>query len=255
MHFMKHRLKAFGLHLAGSATLLALVCATLYFGWYRWPGWYLTGMLHILLLMIGVDVALGPLLTLVVASPGKARRVLARDIVMIVIVQLTALVYGTTALWQGRPLYYAFSVDQLQIVQASDLDAADIELGRERNPDLTPHWYSRPRWIWAPLPEDPQVRADIVTAAISGGKDVIQMPRYFKAWPQGLAELRKQLKKVDEQRYFSKAQQRALKQRMTQLGFAADGPVTIALTGGEKPLLAVFDPGTLQMQAILAAHS
>src|SRR5258708_26567048 len=107
MHFMKHRLKALGLHLAGSTTLLALVCATLYFGWYRWPGWYLTGMLHILLLMVGVDVALGPLLTLVVASPGKANRVLARDIVMIVILQLTALVYGTTAMWQERPLYSA----------------------------------------------------------------------------------------------------------------------------------------------------
>jgi hypothetical protein len=252
---MKHRLKAFGLHLAGSATVLALVCGTLYLGWYRWPGWYLTGMLHILLLLVGVDVALGPLLTLVVASPGKAHRVLARDIVIIVIVQLTALVYGTMTLWQGRPLYYAFSVDQLQIVQASDLDAVEIELGRKRNPDLTPHWYSRPRWIWAPLPEDPQARADIVAAAISGGKDVIQMPRYFKAWPQGLAELRKHLKKVDEQRYFSKAQRLALKQRMTQLGFATDGAVTIALTGGAQPLLAVFDPGTLQMQAILPAHS
>jgi hypothetical protein len=252
---MKFRLKACGLHLAASATALALVCATLYLGWYRWPGWYLTGLPHILLLMVGVDVALGPFLTLVVASPGKAQRVLARDIVIIVIVQLTAFVYGTTVLWQGRPLYYAFSVNQLQIVQASAFDADEIELGRQRNPDLTPHWYSLPRWIWAPLPEDPQARADILGGAILGGKDVIQMPRYFKAWPQGLAELRKQLKKVDQQQYFSKAQQRVLKQRMRQLGLAADGAVTIALTGSGTPLLAVFDPGTLQMKAILAAHS
>jgi hypothetical protein len=212
-------------------------------------------MPHIVLLMVGVDVALGPFLTLVAASPGKAQRVLARDIVIIVIVQLTAFVYGTTVLWEGRPLYYAFSVNQLQIVQASSFDAAEIELGRQRNPDLTPHWYSLPRWIWAPLPEDPRARADIVGAAVMGGKDVIQMPRYFKAWPQGLAQLRQQLKKVDEQQYFSKAQQRVLKQRMTQLGFAADGPVTIALTGAGKPLLAVFDPDTLQMKAILAAQS
>ena len=252
---MKFRLKACGLHLTASATALALVWAALYLGWYRWPGWYMTGMLHIVLLMVGVDVALGPLLTLVVASPGKAHRVLARDIAVIVTVQLTALVYGATVLWQGRPLYYAFSVDQLQIVQASDLDAADIALGRQRNPAFTPHWYSLPRWIWAPLPEDEQARAAIVAGTLTGGKDVIQMPRYFKAWSQGLGELRKQLKKVDEQRYFSKAQQRALKQRMQQLGFAAEGPVTIALTGGDKPLLAVFDPRTLQMQAILDAHS
>src|SRR3569833_3661148 len=106
---MKSRLKAFGLHLTGSATVLVLVLGTLYLGWYRWPGWYLTGVLHVLPVMVGVDVVLGPLLTLVVASPKKLPRVLARDVACIVAVQLVALGYGCIALWNGRPVYYTFS--------------------------------------------------------------------------------------------------------------------------------------------------
>jgi hypothetical protein len=250
---MKFRLKACGLHLASSASVLALVLGTLYFGWYRWPGWYLTGVVHVVPVMGGVDLALGPLLTLLIASPAKPRRTLARDIAVIVAVQLLALVYGTYALWHGRPLYYAFSVNQIQLVQASDLNPKEIQLGRQLNPNFTPHWYSLPRWIWAPLPADTETRDAIVTAAISGGDDVIQMPRYFKAWQQGTTELRKQLKAVADQQYFSKPDRQSLKQRLAHEGVAADGPVAIPLTGRDKPLLAVFDPITLHLKTIIAA--
>lgn len=250
---MKFRLRVFGLHLATSAVVLVLVLGTLYLGWYHWPGWYLTGVRHVIPITVGVDVALGPLLTLLVASSHKPRRELARDIAIIGTAQLIALVFGATTLWQGRPLYYAFSEEELQIVQASDLDAAQIALGRQLNPELAPYWNELPRWIWAPLPDDPKTREDIVASAISGDNDVIQMPRYFKPWAQGEAALREQLKPVGEQtKYFSKGQRAALAQRMVRLGLRTDAQDTIPLTGRETPLLAIFDPGTLRMQAVIA---
>ena len=98
----------------------------LYFGWYRWPGWYLTDVVHVVMVMVGVDIVLGPLLTLIIARSDKPRRVLARDIAVIVAVQLCALVYGTTSLWSGRPLYYAYSENILQLVQAYDIEDAGI---------------------------------------------------------------------------------------------------------------------------------
>ena len=159
---MQFRLKAFGLHLLGSACVLTLVLGGMYLGWYRWPGWYLSSVLHIVGIVLMVDLAVGPTLTLVVANPGKPRKSLARDIGIIVAVQLVALGYGTVTLWMGRPLYYAFSADCLQLVQASDLQSDEIALGQRQNPQLAPHWYSLPRWIWAPLPEDPQQRMKIV---------------------------------------------------------------------------------------------
>ena len=118
---MKFRFKAFGLHLLGSAAVLSLVLGGLYLGWYRWPGWYLTDALHILVIVMVTDLVVGPTLTFLVANPAKPRRIFARDVGVILVVQLTALIYGATTLWLGRPIYYAFSVDCLQIVQASDI--------------------------------------------------------------------------------------------------------------------------------------
>jgi len=116
---MAFRLKAFALHLLISATVLSVSLGTLYLGWYHWPGWYLTGVSGVTAVLAGVDVVLGPLLTLVIASPRKPRRELARDIAVIGAIQLAALTYGTTQLWNGRPLYYAFSDNCLPIPRIS----------------------------------------------------------------------------------------------------------------------------------------
>ena len=248
---MRFRLKAFGLHLSASVTLLTLILGALYLGWYRWPGWYLTGALHVVVILGVVDLALGPSLTLIVANPRKPRRALARDIGVIVIVQLAALVYGAATLWLGRPLYYPFSVDRLQIVQASDLEAREITLARQQNPALAPHWYSLPRWIWAPLPEDPDEAGKIVGSTLFGGQDVVQMPRYFRSWEQGLPKLRQQLARVDDLKGLSNAERQAVRTRMSQLGLAPGERNALLMWGEVRRVLVIFDPGTLRIRAIL----
>jgi hypothetical protein len=249
---MKFRLKAFSLHLLGSATVLTLILGTLYLGWYRWPGWYLADATQVVTVLIGVDLVIGPLMTFVIASSSKARHVLTRDIGIIVAVQVCALIYGATSLWNGRPLYYAFSENVLQMVQAYDIDSQESELARQQNPELAPHWYSLPRWIWAPLPPDPEERRKIITGAITGADDVISMPRYFKPWEQGSPSLRGQLKKVDDVAYFSPGEKKRLKERLKAAGFDANQLNTMPLTGRGKPLLAAFDLANLKIIGIFA---
>jgi hypothetical protein len=251
---VKFRFKAFGLHLLASATILTLTLGTLYLGWYRWPGWYLADVLRVVAVMAGVDVVLGPTLTLIIASPKKLRRELTRDIAMIAAVQLIALIYGATSLWHGRPLYYAFSETELQMVQAYDLDPQEVNLARRQKAQYLPHWYSLPRWIWAPLPEDPGESGKIVESAVSGGFDVISMPRYFKRWEDGLPALRMQLKNVDDIAYFSRAEKNRLKERMRASGLPTDQKNAMPFTGRGHPLLAVIDPSSLKITAILKAR-
>jgi hypothetical protein len=247
MHF---RLKLFSLHLLSSATVLTLILGCLYFGWYRWPGWYLTDVTTVVLVMVCVDVVLGPTLTLIIANRNKSRRELARDIGIIVAVQLCALTYGSAQLWNGRPLYYAYSEGLLQLVQAYDIDANEAKLGREQNPGLAPHWYSLPRWIWAPLPQNGEEAKKIITSSITGGDDVISMPRYFKPWEDGTPSLRGKLKKVDDGAYFAKSEKKTLKQKMKSAGLQDDQLDTMPLTGRGHPLLAVFDPKTLEITGV-----
>jgi hypothetical protein len=241
---MKFRFQALALHLLASAIALSLILGTLYVCWYRWPGWYLADASTVTLVLAGVDVVIGPLLTFVVAAPNKPRRQLTRDIGVIVALQLTALGYGGVSLWNGRPLYYAFSETVLQLVQAYDISPEEAELGRQQNPELAPHWYGLPRWIWAPLPEDPAEAQKIVSSAVSGGGDVIGMPRYFKRWEAGVPALKAQLKKLDEVGYFTPKQKAALKVQLQAAGFGPDQPLAIPFTGRGRPLLAVFDRDT-----------
>ncbi|HEY1875541.1 MAG TPA: hypothetical protein VGG67_14175 [Steroidobacteraceae bacterium] len=232
--------------------MLTLVLGTLYLGWYRWPGWYLSSVLHVVGIVVMVDLVVGPTLTLVVSSRQKPSRILARDIAIIVTVQLAALVYGAVTLWSGRPLYYAFSVNSLDCVQASDIDASEVALALRQNPSLAPHWYSLPRWIWAPLPDDPDEAMRIVNSASFGsGKDVTEMPRYFKPWEQGLPKLRGQLMRLDDIKELNKKEKQYLHIRLAADGLSPDERNLLIMWGGSRRVVAVFDPATLQIKALL----
>lgn len=252
---MQFRLRAFALHLLASAAALTLVLGTLYLGWYRWPGWYVSGVSSVVPVLIGVDLTIGPLITFIVARSTKPRRELARDIAIIATAQLAALCYGAVSLWHGRPLYYAFSENQLQLVQSYDISAQERAVARAHHAAIVPHWYSLPSWIWTPLPADPKESEKIVMSTLQGGDDVISMPRYFKSWQQGLPALRKQLRKVADVAYFSSGEKQSLKLRMRALGLDSAQANAIPLTGRGDPLLVVFDPATLKIKAILAPAS
>lgn len=247
---MKFRLRAFGLHLLASATVLTLILGALYLGWYHWPGWYLANAAQVLLVLIGVDVVIGPLLTLVIANPSKPRRELARDIGIIATVQICALIYGSGSLWNGRPLYYTFSENTLSVVQAYDINDHEAELARNQNGEFAPHWYSLPRWVWAPWPQDPKEREKIK----SESGDVISVPRYFKSWDQGLPSLRGQLKKTDDWAFFSGNEKELLKLRLHAAGLPHDQSNAMPFTGRTRPLLAVFDPASLKIVALLRCN-
>jgi len=250
---MRFRLKAFGLHLLASASVLALVLGILYLGWYQWPGWYVAGVSSIVAVLIAVDLTLGPLMTFLVARSTKPHPVLMRDIGVIATVQLCALIYGSVSLWNGRPLYYAFSTSTLELIQAYGLNAHDLAVAREQHAALRPHWYSLPRWIWVPLPSDSQEAEKIVVAVTTGeGEDVTSMPQYFKPWQQGLSELRSQLKRVDDVPYFSKREKAALALRMRARGLDPTQSATMPMMGRGRPLLVVFDPAKLEIAAMIA---
>jgi hypothetical protein len=244
---MKFRFKMFRWHLGVSTVVLSVVLGGFYLGWYHWPGWYLAVVTPVVIVMAGVDLALGPLLTLIIANPGKARHTLARDISIIAAVQLFALGYGSVQLWNGRPLYYVFSGGILQLVQSYDLDPQDASLAHAKRSEFAPHWYSLPRWAFAP---EPAIGAPASAAASTVPPDYSTMPSYFRPWEAGLVELRTKLQPLDASGYFIFNEKSALTARMRKAGLRPEEHNTIAMTGRGRPVLVVFDWSTLKIQAI-----
>jgi len=244
MHMrMKFRIKAFFTHLAGSATVLGLALGILYLGWYHWPGWYLSGVTAVIGVLAGVDLALGPLLTLVIANPRKPRAELRRDLGVIIAIQLAALGYGTLQLWQGRPLYYVFSENALSLVQAYDIEPPELALAEQQNAPWRPHWYSLPRWVSAPVPAGYKPSDGILIA----------MPRYYQSWQAGLPGLRSQLIAVGQSAFYLPPEKKRIEARMRAAGLSPETANTVPFTGRHRPLVAVFDPRTLALLAIISA--
>lgn len=184
------RFKISGQHLLVSVVALALVIGMFYFGWYRWPSWYLLGADKIVGILVLVDVGLGPLATLVVSNPVKPRKELRRDIALIVLIQVIALGYGVGALWVGRPLFIVYSLDRVEIVPAAAFDEEVLEKARRLNAPFTPNWVSFPQWVWASLPDDPEERDNIIAKAVFGGPDVVSMPQHFRPLKEAAEAMR-----------------------------------------------------------------
>lgn len=187
------RWKAAGIHICISA-LCALVAATLIFGvWYPRPYSHAAGADKLVLLLLGVDVVLGPLLTLIVFRAGKWG--MRFDLTVIAIAQACAFLYGMSVVVRARPAFVVANVDRFSLVAANDIDPADY--AKAKRPDFgSPPW-TGPRVIGALPPTEVAERNRIILAG-PGGKDIDVMPQYYVDYTAVAAELLKRAKSIDD---------------------------------------------------------
>jgi hypothetical protein len=123
---LRVRLKAAAIHL-GISALIAALAASLVFGlWYPWPYRLVSGGQALFIILISVDLILGPTLTFVVFNRAKAKSHLIRDLVVIAVLQLAGLGYGLHAVFLARPVAMVFEVDRFHVV--SDIEVLHSEL-------------------------------------------------------------------------------------------------------------------------------
>lgn len=117
----KDRLQASGIHL-GISLVIAALAALLVFGlWYPYPYRDSSGGRELFLIVITVDVILGPLITLAVFNRNKPRSELVRDLTLVGLIQLAALAYGLWTVCVARPVHLAFEFDRFRVVHAIEV--------------------------------------------------------------------------------------------------------------------------------------
>lgn len=171
---MPARIKAFLVHLAFSLVIALLAISLVFRLWYPAPLHEALGATHIFLLLLLVDVTLGPLLTLLVFKVGKSSLVM--DLTIIACLQVAALGYGVWTVAEGRPVWIVFNVDRFDVVTALDIDQRELDKAFEYG---TAPW-SGPQWVGASQPEDPEQRSRIVLEASLGGSDIAQRPNLYR---------------------------------------------------------------------------
>lgn len=168
---MRQRLRAGGIHLCISAVVGLAACALIFLVWYPAPLAQLQGVGPLVVLLIGVDITVGPLITTLVFD--RRKKSLPFDLGVIALVQIAALVYGLSSIFQARPAWVVFNVDRFDVVTPLDVDRASLVRS-----GLEPSLLS-PEWIAARLPVDLAQRKAILLSAAKGGPDLPQLPEYF----------------------------------------------------------------------------
>ena len=141
------RWKAAGLHLLISVFVAILAGSLIYFVWYPPPYFKVAGGNNLMLLIMGVDVVVGPLLTLTIFKAGK--KGLRFDLTVIALLQITAFCYGLRVIALARPVFVVAAVDRFVLLPPMTLTtkiwlrAANLSSRRDHGRDLA--WLERYR--------------------------------------------------------------------------------------------------------------
>lgn len=172
---VQNRLKAFSVHVVASAFVALCTAALVFLVWYPSPLAAATGVTHIFFLVLVVDVTVGPVITLIVFNPAK--RELKRDLTVVAMLQVAALLYGMHAVFEARPVYAVFNADRFDLVYANDL--SDEKLAKVHRPEFKAAPLLGPKLIAAQRPADASARNEAMFSALAGGDDVPQLPQYY----------------------------------------------------------------------------
>jgi hypothetical protein len=173
---------------------IGLVLGALLLGvWYPSPFFHAAGADELMLLLVGVDLGIGPLLTCVVFRQGKPGLVF--DLTTIAVLQAAALIYGVVVVLEARPVFLVAAVDRLVLVSANEVADADLAQGSE--PRFRSRSWTGPRLVAALMPTDPTARTDLVFSGLAG-RDLQNLPKYYHDYSDGGRSLLTKAKSVDQ---------------------------------------------------------
>lgn len=102
--FVALKKKALLVHLALSSVLFAVILYLITQVWYPGPMFWADGGVQATQLVFGVDLVLGPLMTLIIYSPLKSLRERIFDMLVIAIIQVGAMLWGVNNVYSQYPV-------------------------------------------------------------------------------------------------------------------------------------------------------
>jgi hypothetical protein len=153
----------------------------------------------LLFIMSGVDVCLGPLLTLCVFKAGK--KSLKFDLAVIGLLQTAALSYGLYVMFEARPAFTVFTNDQFQVASVADIEPKELELAK--NPEWRRFALTGPLVVAATAPVTQKDKDEILGAALVGA-DWHQFPRLYVSYDSQLRNILAKAKPLNDLRAINK---------------------------------------------------
>lgn len=235
---LKEKLKASIVHLIISVIIVSLTVGLITYFWYPLNYLYITRFVQIVVVLVCVDLVMGPVLTFVVYNAKKAS--LKFDLAVIAILQIAALGYGGYMLFQNHPLYVTFTIDRYTLVSAQDADPEKAQYEEYKISKL-----SSPQLAFAALPETQEAKNKLMLGVIGGAKDLDQRTDLYKPYLKNLAAIN--AKSIEKDRIFAdKENKPEVAKFISQYGHSIEDYIFLPLNGHTKHVIVAVNKNTGQ---------
>ena len=198
---MPKRLKFFLRHLAVSLLIALFVISIVFFVWYPSPLATAVGVTHIFLMLIAIDVVVGPILGFIVYKEGK--KSLKFDLTVVILLQLSALSFGVYSIAQGRPAWLVYNVDRFELVRKNEL--VDTNIQQAQPQFQQPSWF-KPQYVATEFAKDIQQRNDEMFAEVLGGISIAQRPERYVELTQAKTQIQQRAQNLELLKQFNDQQ-------------------------------------------------
>jgi hypothetical protein len=240
------RWKASAIHLSICALIGLSVLAVILLLWYPEPYFEAMGGKHLLLILLGVDVVLGPLITLIIFNPKK--KSLRFDLAVITLVQISALIYGVYTVYQARPVFIVFTIDRFEVVAANEIDPEEQQkVTREEFRSLP---LDGPRIVAADRPTDPKERDRILSATFAGF-DLQHFPQYYVPYHERTSAVLSRAKPLADLRKVRSEAGMSFVELESEYGARTKDFVFVPMQTRQKELTAVIEPSNGDLIEVL----
>lgn len=243
--------RAAGIHF-GASLLIAGIAALLVFGlWYPYPYREVSGGRTLFLIVVTVDVILGPLITLAIFDRRKGWRHLRFDLGVVVLVQLAALWYGLWTVFVARPVHLVFEIDRFRVVHAVDV-APDMLGKTPAGIEAMP--VTGPTMLAVRSFKDAKESFDATVAALAGA-DLAGQPDLWRPYTEAKAEVLKAARPVSQLKLRFPARSSELDAVLEKAGRKPDETAYVPLVGRRNFWTAFVDRTTAEVVAFMPLDS
>ena len=202
MPFTSKRKLFFIKHLSVSILIALIIIGIVFFIWYPSPLATAVGVTQIFLMMLAIDVIVGPVLGLLVYKEGK--KTLKIDLSIIIALQISALGYGIYSIEQGRPVWVAYNVDRFELVRKNEIIDDHIDKASPQYQQIS--WF-KPQYVAVEFAKDANVRNDDLFAEALGGISIAQKPERYVDFVQAKPQLQQRTKSLKELNQYNDVKQ------------------------------------------------
>ncbi|ENU38173.1 TfpX/TfpZ family type IV pilin accessory protein [Acinetobacter johnsonii] len=195
------RIKYFLSHLFLSLIVALVIVGLTFFIWYPSPLDVAADVTHVFLMLLVIDIILGPILGLLIYKEGK--KSLKFDLTVIILLQLSALCYGIYSIEQGRPAWLVFYADRFELVRKNEIIQDNIA---NALPQYQQSSWFKPQYVTVEFSEDVNQRNYDMFTEVFGGISLAQRPERYVELNKAKKQMQQRAQKLELlQQYNNKA--------------------------------------------------